>query len=360
MLFPSHRLLESIDGRVDDFLIWPAREQDLNIRLERLLQSRKAREQQVHDTLAKEVGWSMLVGKHPSMLEALRQVGLFATSNAPVLITGETGTGKELFAQLAENELFGHSRGAFTDAHADQKGLAAMAEGGTLFLDEVDALSFPNQTKLLRLLQEGTYRALGADRFTRANLRIIAASNKCIEACVEQERFREDLYFRLNVLRLQLPPLRERRGDIALLAQHFLEIECGHPGAVQKRFSPATLRKLASHTWPGNIRELLNVVQRAAVCCTGRQIMPFDIVLANEMSHPGSVSADGTFQSAKQQAIASFEKSYVERLLARHEGNITQAAREAGKERRSFGRLVKKYANPAEKFVPPHSDKKAG
>jgi DNA-binding NtrC family response regulator len=325
---------------------------------------------------------SKLVGKHASMLAALHQVVLFATSNAPVLITGETGTGKELFAhaihsmskrqsapfipldcgalpeQLAENELFGHSRGAFTDAHTDQKGLAAMAEGGTLFLDEVDALSLPNQTKLLRLLQEGTYRALGADRFTRANVRVIAASNKCIEDCVQQGQFREDLYFRLNVLRLQLPPLRERRGDVALLAQHFLDNECGNRGAAKKSFSPAALRKLESYDWPGNARELLNVVQRATVCCPGRQIMAKDILLTNEVTRLGPVSADDTFRSAKQQAIARFERSYVEQLLARHQGNITQAAREAGKERRSFGRLVKKYA--AAGLIPGHQGKKAG
>jgi DNA-binding NtrC family response regulator len=250
--------------------------------------------------------------------------------------------------QLAENELFGHCRGAFTDAHKDQRGLAAMAEDGTLFLDEVDALSPANQAKLLRFLQEGTYRALGAEHFSRSNARVIAASNRCIEDRVQQGQFRSDLYFRLNVLRLHLPPIRERRADISLLARHFLENECAAE-RMRKSFSPAALRKLEAHHWPGNARELFNAVQRATVCCRGHLIMPEDIVLSNEVlsnetAGDAGVVANESFRCARRQAIEQFERGYVEQLMTRHSGNVTQAARDAGKERRSFGKLVKKYS----------------
>jgi len=218
-----------------------------------------------------------------------------------------------------------------------------MAEDGTLFLDEVDALSQANQAKLLRFLQEGMYRALGAERFTRSNARVIAASNRCIEDCVQQGQFRSDLYFRLNVLRLHLPPLRERRTDVSLLARHFLDNECVTERA-RKCFSPAALRKLETHHWPGNARELFNAVQRATVCCRGRLIMPEDIVLSNEIAAETGVVTKESFRGARRQAIEQFERDYVDQLMTRHSGNVTQAARDAGKERRSFGRLVKKYS----------------
>src|SRR5262249_32038987 len=281
------------------------------------------------------MGLTNLVGKHPLFLRAVHQVSLFASSDAPVLITGETGTGKELFAhaihsasqrrsgpfipvdcgslpeQLAENELFGHCRGAFTDAHTDQKGLAGMANGGTLFLDEIDALSAANQAKLLRFLQEGTYRALGADRFSRSNARIVAATNRSIEDCVRQQLFRGDLYFRLNVLRLQLPALRERRGDVFLLAQHFLENDCSSGQNQGKFFGQAAFRKLESYHWPGNVRELLNSVQRAAVCTSRRQITAGDISFSSHVNRTETPPGGDTFRTAKQQAIEEFERSYV-------------------------------------------------
>jgi DNA-binding NtrC family response regulator len=352
---------------VDDLVFWPVRGQELDVRVRRLLQNHSRLPATIENDLGKQMGLAKLVGMHPSILQAARQAALFAVTNAAVLITGETGTGKELFAhavhslskrksgpfipvdcgslpeQLAENELFGHCRGAFTDAHKDQRGLAALAEDGTLFLDEVDALSPANQAKLLRFLQEGTYRALGAERFTRSNARVIAASNRSIEDRVQQGQFRSDLYFRLNVLRLHLPPLRERREDIAVLARHFLDHECT-TDRDRRTFSPASLRKIENHLWPGNVRELFNVVQRAALCSKGQTIAPEDIALSNEAgaTETNLVSGEG-FQRARRQAIEQFERGYVEHLLTRHAGNVTQAAREAGKERRSFGKLVKKY-----------------
>src|SRR5262249_54573809 len=272
--------------------------------------------------LEDELAISQVVGDHPSFRRAVHQVRLFAPSEASVLITGETGTGKELFAHaihtvsrvrggpfipvdcgalpenLAENELFGHRRGAFTDAYADQKGLAAMAEGGTLFLDEIDSLSSGNQAKLLRFLQERTYRALGSDRFSKAKVRVIAATNRDIEEAVRSKQFRSDLYFRLSVLRLNLPSLRQRQGDVLLLAEHFLENECE---GKRKALSAAASRKLESHNWPGNVRELFNVIQRAVVSSTGRLIRPEDIILDGENTERCEMAVpSGSLKSAKQ------------------------------------------------------------
>jgi DNA-binding NtrC family response regulator len=357
-------LLRLVSESVDDFVLWPGYERELRQRLARILGSPHV--ESVHLRLAREMGMAQLVGQDPAFAATLEAVPLLAASAAPVLLSGETGTGKELCARaihhlsrregfpfipvecgalpdhLAENEIFGYVRGAFTDAHADQKGLAAMAEGGTLFLDEVDALSLAAQAKLLRVLEDGAYRALGADRFTRANVRLIAATNRELESCIREKQFRSDLYFRLNVLQLRLPPLRERRGDIRLLARHFLESCCAATGAGRKSFSPATLRMLEIYNWPGNVRELYNAVQRAVVFCPGTLILPNHISLPV----PPSASSDAvwSFRHARRQAIESFERHYVREMLHKHRGNVTRAALEAGKDRRAFGRLVKKYS----------------
>jgi DNA-binding NtrC family response regulator len=306
-----------------------------------------------------------VVGKDPIFLRMLSEAASFAAGEAPVLLTGETGTGKELCARvihlmskrhdgpfipvecgalpehLFENELFGHARGAFTDAHTDQNGLVALAQGGTLFLDEVDGFSLGIQGKVLRLLQEKTYRSLGSDHFRRTNVRIIAATNANLERLVREKQFREDLFYRLNVLRVHLPPLRERRGDIALLARHFVEEICAAGGMAKKVFSPASIRKLEEQDWPGNVRELYNTVQRAAFAAPGTQIASAHINFSRFQS-TFEVQAED-FRSAKTVAIEKFERGYVERLLEKYAGNVTHAAREAGKDRRAFGRLVKKY-----------------
>jgi DNA-binding NtrC family response regulator len=242
---------------------------------------------------------------------------------------------------LFENELFGHARGAFTDAHTDQNGLVALAQGGTLFLDEVDGFSLGIQGKILRLVQEKTYRPLGSEHFRRTNVRIIAATNCNLERLVREKQFREDLFYRLNVLRVHLPPLRERQGDIALLARHFVEEICAAGGIPRKVFSPASIRKLEEHDWPGNVRELYNTVQRAAFAAPGTQIASAHINFSRFQSTFETQAED--FRSAKTVAIEKFERGYVERLLEKYSGNVTHAAREAGKDRRVFGRLVKKY-----------------
>jgi DNA-binding NtrC family response regulator len=362
----SRQDLETVSGVAADFLFSPVREEELKLRALRLLDAESPEVDEAGAALREQLGLTQLVGNHPEFLQAVQQVLLFRKSDAPVLITGETGTGKELFAhsihslsrrchgpfipldcgtlpeQLAENELFGHRRGAYTDAYSDQKGLAALADGGTLFLDEIDALSPANQSKFLRFLQEGTYRALGSDRMAHSDIRIIAATNRPIEEAVRNRQFRNDLYFRLNVLRLNLPPLRMRPGDVSVLARHFLETQLlSEDGPVS--FSAAALQKLESYPWPGNVRELLNTVQRAKVCCSSRQILPKHILLKTNADPEQAASTGENFHSAKQSAIERFERAYVEEMMARFHGSVTRAAREAGKERRAFGRLIKKY-----------------
>jgi DNA-binding NtrC family response regulator len=350
---------------VDDFLLTPVREEELSARVMRILGHGMDKWQATHESLMQVLGMRQLVGNDPAFASVIKMIPVIARSGLPALITGETGTGKELCARaihhlssrrdfpfipcdcaaipdhLFENEIFGHTRGAYTDAHTNQKGVVAMADGGTLFLDEVDALSLVAQAKLLRFLQEHAYRPLGAERFVQANVNVIAATNREIEDCVRDKQIRSDLYFRLNVARLKLPPLRERRGDIELLARHFLNLQPVAADVGRKAFLPATLRKLTLYDWPGNVRELLNVVQRATLLAEGQYILPEHISL------PGAGAADEAvaenFRQARARAIEEFEKRYVEDLLRKHEGNVTRAAMEANKDRRAFGRLKKKY-----------------
>lgn len=333
----------------------------LRVRVRRLLDSCRSDTDAAYASLISELGRANLVGKDANFLRAAARMSASARSDLPVLITGETGTGKELFASathflsprrnrpfvpvdcggipdhLFENELFGHARGAYTDAHAEQRGLISVAEGGTLFLDEIDSLPMASQAKLLRFLQERQFKALGSERWIRADVRIVAATNRDLTQRIADKEFRQDLYFRLDVLRLEIPPLRERPLDIPLLARHFLALH--QPAGNPKSFSAAALRKLTSHRWPGNVRELLNVIQRAIVFSPGPLIDAGDIALFETPA----ATQPGNFRSARTETIEAFEREYVQQLLARHQGNITQAAREAGKERRSFGRLVKKY-----------------
>jgi len=360
--------LSSILPLIDDFVIRPVGSGELRHRVARLATAPEHDEAAVSARLIDEMTVTRVVGRDPAFLRAVQEVPRFARFDMSVLITGETGTGKELCARalhhlsrrrnnafvavdcgavpdtLFENELFGHTRGAYTDAHRAHKGLVAMADGGTLFLDEIDALSLAAQAKLLRFLQEHTFRALGSDRYDRADVRVIAATNRDLDACVRNKQLRSDLLFRLNVLRLHLPPLRERPGDIPLLAQSMLKeygaVSPGTPGA----FSSAALRVLAAHHWPGNVRELSNVVQRAMVACDGAMIQPSHITIGEEPAVPSATTTNiADFRSARRAALDAFERRYVEDLLRKHRGNVTHAAREAQQDRRAFGRFIKKY-----------------
>ncbi|HEV3199148.1 MAG TPA: sigma-54 dependent transcriptional regulator [Bryobacteraceae bacterium] len=349
---------------VDDFVLWPVRQEEVHIRLMRLLGTIDAETSPAEIAFQSDPLLPQLVGGDPAFVEILRQLPALGRTDAPVLITGETGTGKEMCARaihhltprcsfpfipvdcaaipdhLFENELFGHSRGAYTDAHGEQKGLVAMADRGTLFLDEIDTLPPAVQPKLLRFLQERMFRPLGSDRFMRSDVRIVAATNRNIESCVKLGTFRSDLYFRLNVLRLTLPPLRERPGDVAMLARHFLEL-LSDATCPRKSLSTAALQKLTTYQWPGNVRELYNIMQRALVFADGHQILPHHICLSGQ--EKAEDQGPEGFREARARHIAAFERQYVEDVLRQSAGNITRAAHAAHKDRRAFGRLVKKY-----------------
>jgi two-component system response regulator GlrR len=361
-------VVHSIRALCDDLVFWPVREAELLIRLESLVTPPDPEVEAASRNLTQEFAFRQMVGAAPSFRRLLDQLSRFGPAEAPVLLTGETGTGKELCARaihllslrqkgplipvdcgavpenLAESELFGHVRGAFTDAHRDHHGLVALADGGTLFLDEIDSLSLPNQGKLLRFIQEGAYRPVGSERFARANVRVVAACNGELETLVTAKRFRSDLYFRLNVLRILLPPLRERRADIPLLADHFLKHFGGAAGQAGKLLAPAALRKLQSYDWPGNVRELLNVLQRAVVLAAGEPVQAEHILfLTGAQQTPDCPPPAAGFRAARARAIETFERQYVSEMLQKHGGNITQAARDAGHDRRGFGRLARKY-----------------
>jgi DNA-binding NtrC family response regulator len=363
---PDRDLLRLVLQIADDFLFPPLREDELRHRVARILDGPRNDLDTVRKRLISEHGLTTLVGREPAFLRSIENLPRFAATDYSVLISGETGTGKELCAraihhlgkrrnfpflavdcgaipeQLLENELFGHARGAFTDAHRDYRGLVSMAEGGTLFLDEIDALSLASQAKLLRFLQEHSYRQLGSDRFQRADVRVLAATNRDLESCVRTREFRSDLYFRLNILHVHLPSLRQRPGDIELLAYHFLQEHARTDPAAPAAFSAAALRQLMAHSWPGNVRELCNVVQRAIVACGGKQILPCHLDAPGRSGPPVESTGEG-FRVARAAVVEAFERRYVEDLLRKHQGNVTQAAREAQQDRRAFGRFVKKY-----------------
>lgn len=318
---------------------------------------------------------NQLIGHHAAFVEQVDRVARFAACDARVLITGETGTGKELFAQaihyssarasrpfvavncgaipaeLAESELFGHVRGAYTSAVHPRKGLVAEAEGGTLFLDDIDCLRPATQAALLRLLQEGEYRAVGSNQVQHVNVRVIAATNRNLLELSSCGDFRLDLYYRLNLLRLSLPSLRERRQDVALLAAHFLHRFAAEAHSPVCELGPDALHKLLAHHWPGNVRELQHVIERAVLLARGCTLGAADIEIE---CHPceGPAPADGSFQAAKARVIAQFERSYIEQLLATNRGNVTRAAHAAQKNRRAFFALMRKHGIDAGSYRP--------
>ncbi len=249
---------------------------------------------------------------------------------------------------LVENELFGHRKGAYTGAHESRNGLISEANGGTIFLDEIDCLPLSAQVKLLRFLNDKDYRQLGSTEVIRSDVRVIAASNIRLDLAVNENRFRRDLYYRLNVIPLSLPPLRERREDIPLLARHFLEKRTIEAGRDLDDFSIGAMRKLMLYDWPGNVRELENVIERAVVFAKGTSIDSADIVLAESHEEDGTES----FQNAKAKVVERFERGYIRSLLLCHEGNISRASKTAGKNRRVFWELIRKYGIDVQGFKP--------
>jgi DNA-binding NtrC family response regulator len=353
-------------GCCSEVALWPCAQQELAMRLRRIAPAPGPVEMP-SDGFLQGVGRLNLIGASDRFLALLRRLERFAACDAPVLLEGETGTGKELAARavhyhsrrhdqpfipincgalpehLVENELFGHEKGAFTGAVTHQSGLVEQARGGTLFLDEVEALTPRAQVSLLRFLQEQEYRHLGGHQIQHGDVRLIAASNAGLAALVGQGQFREDFLFRLNVLFARLPPLRERSGDVRLLAGHFLDRLQGRYGGVRRRLGAATLAWMERYAWPGNVRELENFLHREFVLADGAVIDSRPPGVADADVGPGAVAFDAGFQQAKALAIDAFECRYLDWLMAECHGNVTVAARRAGKERRALGKLLRKH-----------------
>jgi two-component system response regulator PilR (NtrC family)/two-component system response regulator HydG len=288
-----------------------------------------------------------------------------SASPASVLITGESGTGKELVARaihmgsprkgrpfvgvncaaipdtLLESDLFGYKRGAFTDARSDRAGLFVEAEGGTLFLDEIAELPLALQPKLLRVLQEREVRPLGSSRPERVDVRVIAATNRNIEARLKDGSFREDLYYRLNVIQVQIPPLRTRVEDVLPLADHFLARSTQRAGKAPKGFNEAARKVLLSYPWPGNVRELENVVERAVALCEREIIAPEDLPPAMRDRRNQDRLAGALAQNL---TLEDLEREYIERVLEAEGGNKTRAAQRLGLDRKTLYRKLEEYA----------------
>ena len=319
-----------------------------------------------------------LVGKSPRMQEAFRLLEQAAGLDITVLLGGETGTGKELAARavhygsarnrgrfvavncgalpagLVESELFGHARGAFTGAAGARPGLFEEARGGTLFLDEVGEIPLPVQVKLNRALQEREVRRVGGDTAAKVDVRVIAATHRDLRAEVAAGRFREDLFYRLNVFPVRLPALRERVEDVPLLAQHFLAKHAQAMGRPVNSIDPEALRMLTTWPWPGNVRELENAVERAVAISTGTVLTPRD--LPPELSTPSPVLPPGPalatlpYREVVEQAQDRVSREYLVALLTEFQGNVTRAAARAGIERESLHRLLKRHGLRSDDF----------
>ena len=363
-------VFEMIKLGAADFIIPPLTPTGILPRLWRLLDQAcwgEALVQKLKEKLHRPDG---LIGESPAFLEAINKVSIVAKCDASVMISGETGTGKDLFAkaihqlslrandpfipvncgaipsELVENELFGHERGAFTGARDSRSGLIHEADGGTLFLDEIDCLPLLSQVKLLRFLQEKEYRPLGSTKTRQADLRVVTATNVDVEKAVRDGQLRKDLYYRLNMIPIILPPLRERREDITLLAANFMVKYATEFKKNTTCFSPDALQKLLFYDWPGNVRELEHVIGRAVALSEQRMIGEADIVLPS--SDAGA--RQESFQMAKAKVIAQFERTYLQGLLLAHQGNITRAAQAAQKDRGAFWHLLRKHQINVERF----------
>jgi len=323
----------------------------------RLYESLRQENRQLREEVQRMHSFKEIIGQSPKMKEIFDVMSRVVESDASVLIEGESGTGKELVARaihynghrkdkafmalfcgslpdsLLESELFGHKKGAFTGAVTDKKGLFEAADGGTFFLDEIGDLSMNIQSKLLRVLQEGEIKRVGDNQIRKVDVRIISATNKVLTDLVKQGTFREDLYYRLNTIRIQMPPLRQRTTDIPLLAHHFLDKYAGKRKTEIKGFDRDALNALVSYSWPGNVRELENTVERAVVMAKGEFIAVDDLQLAE-------VDTD---QGYAGKSLKEIEQAAVKNTLKEYSGNISESARVLGVSRRWLHYKIKEW-----------------
>ncbi len=370
--YPSIEVaVEAIREGAEDFLPKPFNTEHLCHVVGRVLARRRL--EQENQLLRMQLGESFdaarLRGRSPALRELLGLIHKAAPTDSSVLILGESGTGKELVARslhglsrraarpfvpldctampetLLESELFGYEKGAFTGATARRPGLMESAAGGTLFLDEIGDLSAALQAKLLRVLEERRVRRLGGQELLPVDVRVVAATNVDLPEAIRQGRFREDLYFRLNVIPLRVPPLRERLEDLSELVQGFLEEFAGRRQDPPRRVDPQALAALEAYAWPGNVRELRNVIERLVSLAAGEEITLADLpaeILASAGTGQDRPGMSG-FREAKRRVVDRFERDYLHKLLATHAGNVTRSADASGMNRSAFQRLMRKH-----------------
>jgi DNA-binding NtrC family response regulator len=363
-----------------DLIAKPFSASQLEVAVERSVSYRKLLEQNraLQRELRKTYQFDRVLAHSWQMTSILDLVRKVAPTEANVLLRGESGTGKELIARclhqassrshgpfvpidcaslpetLLESELFGYEKGAFTGASASRAGLLEAASGGTVFLDEIGNVSPNLQAKLLRVLEEHHYRRVGGRTLIELNARFVSATNSALEEAVQRGSFREDLFYRLNVVSICLPPLRERPADLAPLAQSFLEENPDVASKGIRGISSAALMMMQNYGWPGNVRELKNVIWRAVSLTESNQIMPLDLPPELLNTADPEPRMTGRFRQAKQQAVEQFEGAYLRQLMEEAAGNVSQAARQAGMRRPALHRLLHKHGLDASKFRPRH------
>lgn len=363
-----------------DYIAKPFRKERILLTLRRALEWQALALENValRRSLEQEKMLPTIVGSSPAMMSILDRIKHVAKSMATILIQGESGTGKELAAkaihvysdrrdknfvivnctaipeQIIESELFGHKKGAFTGAWKDKKGLVDEANQGTLFLDEIGELNTVMQAKLLRLLQEGEYKPVGGLNTKHADIRFVAATNHDLRQRIAEKKFREDLFYRLNVISFRLPPLSERREDIPLLVRHFVEKYSKLNNKEIRDIEPKAMSMLMARDWQGNVRELENVVERGVILCRSGQIRLEDFI--TDVTHTGPLPySDETiyrlpFKEAKEAVIKAFHRQYIQAILQQNRGNISRAADQAGLQRQYLHRIMKHEKIDAEGF----------
>jgi len=372
--------VEAMKNGADDYVPKPFDNDEIRLVVQRCLErTRLVRENRMLvEQVQRQYGYENLIGSGKKMQEVFSTIQKVSETDLTVLIRGESGTGKELVAQalhnrsgrrgrpfvavncaaisreLVESELFGHEKGAFTGADARRQGRFESAEGGTIFLDEIGDMAPETQAKVLRVLQERSFERVGGVKPIDVDVRVIAATHRNLEEDVKADRFREDLYYRLKVVELELPPLRERPEDIPALALRFLETVTERLGREKKQVGEDALARLARHSWPGNVRELQNVIEQAAVLTSGDTIGESDLRLSESVGvEPSaeSYAADLPFSDAKKHAVSRFERGFLLRALRQNDGNISRAAESIGMVRQSLQQKIRELGLRSEDWT---------
>lgn len=357
--------IEAMKKGAYEYLTKPLDFDELRLKMEQAMEHSMLKEENriLKELVSERFDTRNIIGRSPAMVRLLDTTAKAATSDATVLITGESGTGKEMIAGaihfnsprkdgpfikmncaavsegLLESELFGHEKGAFTGALRRREGSFRQAHRGSLFLDEVSEMSLAMQVKLLRVLQEKEFVRVGGEELIRVDVRIIAATNKDLSGLVREGRFREDLYYRLNVINLSVPPLRERREDIPMLAEHFLKMFTEKNAKQVKGFTPQAMDRLIRHTWPGNVREMMNTIESAVVLCSSSYLREEDIPVFRELA-TDSLSPR---EQSSDLSLDMVERSTILTTLESVGGNKSEAARKLGITRATLHKKLKKY-----------------